>query len=150
MPQSLAKIYIHLVFSTKNREPIINDDVRTRLHEYMAGILRDVGAPLLEINSEPDHVHVLFLLSRTVTLADTISQLKRSSSLWLKDIDPAFSHFHWQNGYGAFSVSSTKLEIVRKYIQHQRQHHQKETYQEEFRRWLREYGVDFDERYVWD
>jgi putative transposase len=150
MPQSLAQIYVHLIFSTKNRERLIQDDIRPRLHEYMAGILRDMGAPSLVINSEPDHVHVLFVMSRTRTLSDTIGELKRGSSIWIKEVAPELSGFHWQNGYGAFSVSASKLEVVRRYIQNQREHHRTETFQEEFRRWLKEYEVEYDERYVWD
>jgi REP element-mobilizing transposase RayT len=150
MPQSLAKVYIHLVFSTKNREPLIPDSLRERLQEYMAGILRDLGAPALEIHVEPDHAHVLFLMSRTVTLSDAVMQLKRGSSIWLKEIDPPIRNFHWQAGYGAFSVSQSKLEIVRRYVRNQREHHRSESFQDEFRRWLREYGIEFDERYVWD
>ena len=150
MPQSLAKIYIHLIFSTKNREPLILDSVRPRLHTYMAGILRDLGSPAIEINTEPDHAHILFLLSRTLSLADTVKELKRGSSIWLKEIDPSLKEFHWQTGYGAFSVSVSRLNDVQKYVQNQREHHRKELYQDEFRRWLKAYEVEYDERYVWD
>jgi len=150
MPQSLAKVYIHLIFSTKHRQRLIDDSIRSRLHEYISGILRDLGAPAVEINTEPDHAHVLFQLCRTVTLADTVKELKRGSSIWLKEINSSLDGFHWQDGYGAFSVSVSQLEVVRLYIRNQRAHHRRESFQDEMRRWLREYQVEFDERYVWD
>jgi REP element-mobilizing transposase RayT len=150
MSQSLAQVYLHLVFSTKNRIAFLNDDIRSDLHSYMAGILRDLGSNTIIINTEPDHAHVLCMLPRTVTLATLLGELKRGSSLWIKTKNQRFVDFHWQNGYGAFSVSASKLEVVKRYIQNQREHHQRESFQDEFRRWLREYEMDFDERYVWD
>ena len=107
MPQSLAKLYIHLIFSTKNREPLLRDEVRGELHAYMGGILRDLDSVPVEINTEPDHGHVLFLLSRTHALSDVVGQLKRGSSAWLKTQGAAYAAFHWQTGYGAFSVSQS-------------------------------------------
>src|SRR5437870_2253814 len=98
MPQSLAQIYVHLIFSTKNRLPVVKDEARLRLHEYMGGILRDTGSKSIEINTMPDHAHVLFTLSRTMSLSDTIAELKRGTSLWLKDIDPSYENFYWQSG----------------------------------------------------
>ncbi len=150
MPQSLAQIYVHLIFSTKNRVPMLKDETRHRLHEYMGGILRGTGSKSIEINTIPDHAHILFTLSRTMSLSDTIAELKRGTSLWLKEIDPSYENFYWQSGYAAFSVSSSKVEVVRKYIQNQQAHHQQESYQDELRRWLHEYEIEYDERYVWD
>ena len=150
MPQSLARIYVHLIFSTKNREAVLHDSIRTDLHNYMGGILRDLGVHATEINTESDHAHVVFMLSRTVTLADTVKELKRGSSIWLKEKDRSLPNFHWQHGYAAFSVSETKLEIVRRYVRNQRAHHEKESFQDEYRRWLNEYHVEFDEQFVWD
>src|SRR3954466_839419 len=150
MPQSLAKIYIHLVFSTKNREPLLSDAVRSDLHAYMGGILRDLQSPSIEINSESDHAHVLFLLSRTHFPSDVVGQLKRGSSAWLKTMGPAFAGFHWQNGYGAFSVSQSSVAEVREYIQRQHEHHKRLSFQDEFRAFLQRHEISFDERYVWD
>jgi REP element-mobilizing transposase RayT len=150
MSQSLAKIYIHLIFSIKNREPLLADEVRPDLHAYMGGILRDLDSPGLEINSEPDHTHVLFLLSRTHSLSEVVGQLKRGSSAWLKTRGGVFARFHWQNGYGAFSVSQSSVDEVREYIRRQHEHHQRILFQDEFRAFLRRYGIPFDERYVWD
>lgn len=150
MPQSLAKIYVHLIFSTKNRERLLPDDLRPALHAYLGGILRDLGGTAVEINSEPDHVHLLFLASRTETLSDVVRQLKTGSNLWLQEQRPEFHNFHWQNGYGAFSVSQSGVEDVRDYIRRQREHHRVMTFQDEYRKFLGKHGIEFDERYVWD
>jgi putative transposase len=146
MPQSLAKIYIHSIFSTKNREPLLGDAIRPDLHAYLGGILRDLDCPAVEINTEPDHAHVMCLLSRTRSLSDVVGQLKRSSSAWLKTMDSALGAFHWQTGYGAFSVSQSGVEEVREYIRGQHAHHQRVTFQDEFRAFLRRYDLTFDER----
>jgi REP-associated tyrosine transposase len=150
MPQSLAKIYVHLIFSTKFRERVLTDEIRPQLHSYMGGILRKWEASGLEINTEPDHVHALFLLPRTHALSDVVGQLKRGSSVWLQSQDGPWKGFHWQNGYGAFSVSQSGVEEVKDYICNQREHHKKVTFQDEFRAFLKKYQVEFDERYVWD
>lgn len=107
MPQSLAKVYLHLIFSTKNRERFLFDTICPRLHEYLGGILNRHGCVPVEINSEPDHVHVLFLMTRTEALSDVIGQLKKSSNDWLKGIGPEYARFFWQGGYAAFSVSQS-------------------------------------------
>ena len=150
MPQSLAKIYLHLVFSTKNRECVLPDDLRADLHAYMGGTLNGLGCVPIEINSEPDHVHLLFVMTRTVSLSDVVGQLKKSANDWLRERGPAFVHFHWQSGYGAFSVSQSAVEEVRDYIRKQREHHQHISFQDELRALLRRYEVEYDERYVWD
>ena len=150
MAQSLAKLYVHLIFSTKGRVAILADPVRPDLHAYMGGILRDLDSPSIEINCEPDHAHVLFLLARTHSLSDVVGQVKRGSSEWLKTQGPRYANFHWQNGFGAFCVSPSSVDAVRRYIVDQRDHHAKTTFQDEFRAFLRRHGVEFDERYVWD
>jgi REP element-mobilizing transposase RayT len=150
MPQSLAKIYIHLVFSTKNRERVIPDDVQADLHSYMGGILNGLGCVPVEINSEHDHIHILFVISRTETVSNVVGQLKKSSNDWLRAKDARFANFYWQAGYGAFSVSQSGVDEVRDYICRQREHHQRKTFQEEYRAFLQKYGIEFDERYVWD
>jgi REP element-mobilizing transposase RayT len=150
MPQSLAKIYIHLIFSTKNRERILPDGIRNDLHAYMGGFLNGLGCNPIEINSEPDRVHVLFLMARTETISNVVGQVKKSANDWLRAQGPAFSNFFWQGGYGAFSVSQSAVEEVRAYIRTQREHHQKSSFQDEFRAFLKRYEIEFDERYVWD
>lgn len=150
MPQSLAKIYIHLVFSTKNRGRVLPDDLRTDLHAYMGGTLNGLGCVPIEINSEPDHAHLLFVMTRTVSLSDVVGQLKQSANDWLRSRGLALVHFHWQGGYGAFSVSQSAVEEVRDYIRKQREHHQCISFQDELRALLKRYEVEYDERYVWD
>jgi putative transposase len=150
MAQSFAKIYIHLIFSTKNRERCISHDVGIELHGYMGGILNGLGCAPIEINAEPDHVHLLFAMTRSETIGNVVGQLKQSSSDWLRNRDPQFRNFEWQAGYGAFSVSQSGVEEVRRYIRGQRQHHKNATFQDEFRAFLKRYEIEFDERHAWD
>ncbi len=150
MPQSLAKLYVHLVFSTKHRERWLTDDIRVDLHAYMGGILNGMGCVPIEINSEPEHVHALFILSRTIPLSEAVGNLKKSSNDWLREKNGKFADFYWQAGYGAFSVGQSGVEKLREYIRSQREHHQQVSYQDEVRAFFRRYKIEFDERYVWD
>ena len=150
MGQSLAKNLLHLVFSTKQRAPVLTDAIRPELHRYQSGILGDLDCPALAINSVADHVHILFSLSKNRALADVIMEVKRGSSKWLKTKGAAFAEFHWQNGYGAFSVSQSLVADVLDYIAKQAEHHRRMTFQEELRKLLQRHEQDFDERYVWD
>jgi putative transposase len=150
MPQSLSRILVHLVFSTKNQAPVLNPEIRAELHPYLAVVLRDDECPPLQVGGVEDHVHLLFGLSRTRTVAQVVEAVKTSSSKWIKTKGSAFSEFHWQAGYGAFSVSQSHTEAVVRYIQNQCKHHEKVTFQEEFRELLRRYQIEYDERYVWD
>jgi putative transposase len=150
MPQSLSKLYVHLVFSTKNRERVITDAIRSDLHAYMGGTLNGMKCTPVEINTEPDHAHLLFLLARTTTMSDVVGNVKKSATDWLRTKGPEFSVFHWQAGYGAFSVSQSAVEDVRQYIRNQREHHRNRSFQDEFRTFLVKYEIEFDERYVWD
>ena len=148
MPQSLANLLVHVVFSTKDRRPLIDDTVRPKLHGYMAGILKEIESPALIINSVADHVHILCALSKNLAACKLVEEVKKSSSKWMKTQGvPLFS---WQNGYGVFSVSESNGDAVRKYIENQQAHHCKVGFQEEFRRFLEKHGVEYDERYVWD
>jgi putative transposase len=150
MPQSLARLHIHLVFSTKNREPRIPDTTRDSLHRYMATVLQNLGCPPVLINSMPDHVHLLFDLSRTVHVSGVVEEVKKSSSKWIKTQGDPFAGFAWQSGYGAFAVSESNVPIVRDYIATQAEHHRRKSFQEEYRAFLEKHRVSFDERYVWD
>ena len=152
MPQSLAQIYVHMVFSTKNRRPWLHsDDLRDQLYAYMATILRDnVDSPALIINGVEDHLHVLVRLSRRFAVMKIVQECKTETSKWLKRQIPAGKEFAWQAGYGAFSVSASLVEDVKKYIQNQPQHHQRMTFQDEFRELCRRHGLEWDERYAWD
>lgn len=150
MPQSLARLHIHLIFSTKNRIPIITDDIRNDLHSYMATVLKNRGGIPVLINSVEDHVHILFDLARTVSVSKAVEEVKKSSSKWMKTQGAEFENFAWQGGYGAFAVSVSNVENVLVYIANQREHHHKKSFQEEFRQILEKHGIVYDEKYVWD
>ena len=150
MPQSLSPILIHLIFSTKNREPFLTPEIETELYPYMASILKAVKSPALIINGTSDHVHTLLSLSRVVTIADLVEEVKTESSKWIKTKGREFNNFHWQNGYGAFSIGQSQVPAVKRYIARQKERHRRITFQDEYRKFLKLYGVDYDERYVWD
>ena len=149
MPQSLSTVLVHLVFSTKHREPIIAPEIRPRLHAYMAGILDNLKSPSLQTGGVADHVHSLFLLHRTISQADLIEEVKKSATKWMK-AEGGVPRFTWQAGYGAFSIGESQADTVIRYIQKQEEHHRTVTFQEEFRKFLERYKVAYDEQYVWD
>jgi len=148
--QSLAKVYLHVVFSTKHREPILADSWREELFSVLGGITNNIGCQSLLVGGVNDHVHMLFQLGRTITIADAVGRIKSNSSAWVNQTRELASAFHWQAGYGAFSVSQSKVEAVRNYIRQQPEHHARQSFQDELREWLRRYEIEWDERYVWD
>jgi putative transposase len=148
MPQSLANILVHLVFSTKHREPWIHDEIRPHLNAYVVGILANHQSPSVATNSVKDHMHILFALYKTYSVSKIVEEVKTDSSRWMKA--QGTRSFYWQNGYGAFSIGQSQMAAVKKYIACQEQHHRTMSFQEEFRRFLERYQVPYDERYVWD
>ena len=151
MPQSLAKVLVHVVFSTKDRRPFLRDKaIREELHRYLGGILNRLDCPPIIVGGVEDHVHFLCGLSRTSSVADLVKEVIRGSSLWLKTMSPDLADFNWQNGYGIFSIGFSQIESVRDYIAGQEEHHRRDSFQDEFRRLLGRYAIQFDERYVWD
>ena len=128
MPQSLSSILIHLIFSTKNRELFLTPEIETELYPYMASILKAVKSPALIINGTSDHVHTLLSLSRVVTIADLVEEVKTESSKWIKTKGREFNNFHWQNGYGAFSIGQSQVPAVKRYIARQKEHHRRITF----------------------
>jgi putative transposase len=150
MPQSLAKVYLHIVFSTKNREPLLADDWREELFRILGGTANNLGCQSLRVGGVADHVHMLIALGRTITIADAVGKVKSTSSLWVNQTRGVPAPFHWQNGYGAFSVSQSNVEAVREYIFRQAEHHARQSLQDELRDWLRRYEIEWDEKYVWD
>jgi len=152
MSQSLAKVLVHIVFSTKGRHPWLKDEIlRQGLFAYQATLLREnVDSPALLINGADDHVHALCQLPRKFAIKDVVEQTKTESTKWLKKQGPQFAEFHWQSGYGIFSVSESKVEQVTQYIANQARHHQAMTFQDEFRLLCQRHKVALDERYVWD
>ena len=150
MSQSLSSVLIHLVFSTKNREPFITAEVETELHPYMTKIFSELKSPSLAIDGTTDHVHILFSLARVVTLADIVEEVKTSTSKWIKTKGREFRDFHWQRGYGAFSIGQSNIATLKRYIRNQKEHHQRITFQDEYRKFLKAYDIEFDEKYVWE
>ena len=148
MPQSLANVLVHLVYSTKHRQPTITDNIRDELNQYVSGILRNVGCNPVAIGGVEDHMHLLFTLSRTITIAQIAEKLKTSSAKWANE--KWESGIVWQSGYGAFSAGIRELDQISNYIWNQRDHHKTIDYQQELRTLLREVGLEFDERYLWD
>ena len=149
MPQSLSNVLVHLVFSTKERRPFLQDAAkRDAMHRYLAGISERLDCPIVRVGGIEDHVHLLARQARTITLADWVKELKRASSLWAKS--QQLSQFQWQAGYGGFSVSQSQSADAEGYIARQEEHHQKFDFQQEFRKLLTLHGLQWDERYVWD
>jgi REP element-mobilizing transposase RayT len=148
--QSIASIHLHLVFSTKNREPLIDPAWADRLYEYTGGIVHDLGCVLVAAGGIPDHVHYLVSLSRTIAVADLLREVKGGSSEWVHKEIGGMRGFAWQGGYGAFGVSYSQLGVVKRYIANQADHHRVRLFQEEYREFLRKHGEKYDERYVWD
>ena len=151
MPQSLSAVHLHLVFSTKNRFPFLkNTEQRFRLHAYLAGISKKLnGVPHLAGGTE-DHVHLLCDFPRVLTISDWVKELKRASNQWLTQGETAIPKFAWQTGYGVFSVSESGLAKTIDYISRQDDHHKRQTFQDEFREFLKQHRLEWDERYVWD
>ncbi len=150
MPQSLAQIYVHIVFSTKDRVPFLQEkDLRDEMYSYLAGICKNLDSPPLKVGGVENHVHILCRHSRKYATVDLLQKLKKDSSKWVKRRDRNLSDFHWQDGYGAFSVSPSHVPALRQYIANQEEHHKIESFEDEFRRLLEKYGIEYDERYVW-
>ena len=150
MSHSLVKNYVHITFSTKYRQPLINKYVEEKLYGYLGGICKELDCTPIKIGGYDDHVHILCLLSKNIQLATLLEKIKSLSSKWIKTFDQSLLNFYWQSGYGAFSVNPSEIDTVIRYISNQRVHHQKIDFQNEFRGFLKKYKVDYDERYLWD
>ena len=150
MPQSLAKIIVHIIFTTKNRFPFLNQNIRKKMHAYLGGIVKNLGSHVYTINGTADHVHIVCELPRTISLSKFVEEIKKNSSSWIKKQENKFQKFYWQIGYGAFSVSSSILPSVIQYVQNQEKHHQRLSFQEEFIEFLNKYGIEYDEKFLWD
>ena len=151
MSQSLVKNLVHLVYSTKHRQPWLPQEIHDRLCAYQAGIFKQWESPALIVGGVEDHLHALFSLSKNYALKKIVEEVKKGSSKWMKTSDSTSNQdFHWQSGYAAFSVSRSSVEEVKEYIKNQESHHQRMSFQEELRALFRRHEVEFDERYVWD
>jgi REP element-mobilizing transposase RayT len=151
MPQSLSRVLVHIVFSTKKHFPFLSDrEVRREMHRYLAGACKGVNSPAIVVGGTADHVHILLILSRRHSLAEIMKEIKWQSSRWIKSKGSMLQKFEWQRGYGVFSVGESSVDGVRAYIDRQEQHHRKKSFREEYCDLLRESGIEYDDRYMWD
>jgi REP element-mobilizing transposase RayT len=140
----------HLVFSTKNRKPLIQESLQDELYHYIGGIIRNKKGSLLEIGGVEDHIHILAFYHQSISPAEMVKDIKSSSSRWVNDSGKCPHPFSWQTKYGSFSVSQSAINKVRKYIQNQKEHHKRESFQDEFRRIVKVHGCELDEKYMWE
>ena len=150
MPQSLSKVYIHLTFSTKNRYPFINDAIKEELWKYLGGVCKALECNPIQVGGHNDHIHICCLLSKKIAQVKLVEEVKIKSSKWMKTKGRQYEQFYWQDGYGIFSVNPSEIDIVVNYIKNQGEHHKKYSFQGEFLKFLKKYGVEYDERYLWD
>ncbi|MEW4922298.1 IS200/IS605 family transposase [Algibacter sp. 2305UL17-15] len=150
MGQSLVKNYVHIVFSTKYREKLIFPPYEQELHAYLGGVCNELECPVLIVGGYTNHVHILCMLSKKIALMTMVQKIKASSSKWYKTKDKSLKNFFWQDGYGAFSVNPSEVDVVIGYIKNQHEHHRKKGFKEEYRGFLKKYKVAYNEDYVWD
>ena len=149
MAQTLVSLLVHVIFSTKNREALITPEIEPELFAYVGGILKNHGSCLLDAGGTADHIHFLVSQSKNLSLSSLMKDVKKDSSSWIKTKGRSFRTFHWQDGYGAFSIGKSDMPELKKYIASQKEHHRKRTFKEELIEFLEEYGIDYDERYLW-
>lgn len=149
MSQSLSKLYTHIVFHTKGNQNLIKPEDDNELYAYLGGLLKSTKSVPIAINGVENHVHILCIMSKNISLADLLEHLKRNSSRWIKGKGDYYKDFYWQGGYGGFSVSQSKVDVVKRYIENQKEHHKTESFKEEYIRFLKEYGIDYDGDYLW-
>ncbi len=149
MGQSLVQNYLHIVFSTKYRKPLINESIEEELYSYLGGICNKLECQVIIVGGYTDHIHILCKLSKKIALMKLVEELKSHSSKWIKTKGGNYQNFYWQDGYGAFSVNPSEVDVVIKYIANQKEHHRKKIFEDEYRAFLEKYAVEFDERYVW-
>lgn len=150
MGQSLSKVYVHITYSTKKHQKLIDQNIKDHLFEYLGGICKGLECYPVRVGGYQDHVHILCVLSRKIAQMKLLEELKKQSSKWIKSQGQSYANFYWQDGYGIFSVNPAEIEKVVDYINNQEEHHMRRTFQDEFRAFLRKYKVPFDEQYVWD
>ncbi len=149
MPQSLSKLYIHAIFHIKNNECHIRPEDENELYSYIGGIIKLSKSIPIIIGGTENHIHILCIMSKNISLADLMEDIKRNSSKWIKTKDIHYRDFAWQGGYSGYSVSQSKVEVVKKYIEDQKNHHKQQTFEEEYILFLKEYNVDYDEKFLW-
>lgn len=149
MAQTLVRTVVHVIFSTKDRANLIKPEIESDLYAYLAGIAKHLDSQCLAVSGTSNHVHMLISQSKNLALAQLVAEIKKGSSKWIKTKGRVFENFHWQDGYAGFSVSPSHVRVVQKYVAAQKQHHGRRTFQEELIQFLQEYGVEYDERYIW-
>jgi REP element-mobilizing transposase RayT len=150
MPQSLSKVFVHITFSTKKRHPFIDENIKEELWAYIGGTCKALDCNPVRVGGFCDHIHICCVLSKKITQAKLLEEVKKESSRWIKTKGKQYENFYWQNGYGIFSVNPAEIERVVKYIDNQLEHHKKRTFQDELVDFLKKYGMEYDERYLWD
>ncbi len=150
MPQSIAYNYLHITFSTKYREPLIDEAIEEELFKYIGGICKNLDCNPIKVGGYRDHIHILCVLSRKIALMKLLEEVKSHSSKWIKTKGDKYKNFYWQRGYGSFSVNPAQIDVVIRYIENQAEHHKKKTFQEEYMAFLKKYNAEYDERYLWD
>jgi len=150
MAQSLSKVYVHITFSTKKRVQLIDDNINEELWNYLGGICKELECNPVRVGGHYDHVHICCLLSRKITQMKLLEEVKKGSSKWIKTKGEQYKKFYWQDGYGIFSVNPSEIDKVVDYIDNQRSHHKKRTFQQELLAFLKKYKIEYDEKYLWD
>ena len=150
MPQSFCQIYVHIIFSTKDRWKWLSADIRPRVYAYLATLARNMGCPYIVVGGTDNHIHIVLDTGKANKPVDILARVKKESSKFVKTLGLKYRHFYWQNGYGMFSVSPASVQDVVCYIENQEQHHRTVSFKDEFRSFLDEYGLKYDERYLWD
>jgi REP element-mobilizing transposase RayT len=149
MAQSLSKLYVHLIYHIKNTSVVIRDEEKQKLYAYMGSVLKSNDSIPIIINGTKYHLQILCVMSKNIALANLVEEIKRHSSRWIKTLDKYYSGFEWQAGYGGFSVSPSIHNKTKQYINNQEEHHKKKTFKEEYLMFLKEYGIKYDEKYLW-
>ena len=150
MSQTLTDLNYHMVFSTKGRQPMLPPSIRERVHEFIGGIIREMGGTSHRIGGIVDHVHIVCVLPPKISVSDAVRTIKANSSRWIRGLSPKHRIFGWQAGYSAFTISQSRLDDVIRYVANQEEHHRKMTFREELMGLLKKHGVEYDERYIWE
>ncbi|MBS1758853.1 MAG: IS200/IS605 family transposase [Bacteroidetes bacterium] len=150
MSQSLSKLFVHIIFHTKYSHDLIDEVVQPELYAYIGGIINENQSQAIRINGTQNHIHILAVMSKNISLAKFVEEIKRNSSRWIKTKGIQYQNFKWQGGYAGYSVSQSVVDRVKKYIENQKEHHQKVSFEEEYIAFLKEYNIDYDEAYLWN
>lgn len=149
MSQSISKLYVHIIYHIKNHLCYIRKEDETELYAYIGGLIKISKSIPILINGTEDHIHILCIMSRNISLAKLLEDIKAISSKWIKTKGNHYRYFEWQGGYAGYSVSQSRVEIVKGYIENQKEHHKKQTFKEEYIQFLKENKVEYNDKYLW-